>query len=142
MKKVYVAGASKDLERAKAVMGQIAVSSELTIVCDWTKDFDTYTGIPEHDLDARVRRQCMDRDVRAVLAADYIHLLAPSPDKPTKGAWFELGVAHLAAMSHLWGHQTIVISGEHRFCSIFTECAHEFFEYDIDAIRWMEQNGG
>lgn len=65
------------------------------------------------------------------------------PDGPlhqTKGAWFELGVAHTAKMLRgAYPTPIILVSGAERLQSIFTEVADYFFETDQEALDWLRK---
>lgn len=139
MKKVYVAGASAEIARAMSAMAGISVSRNLSVTsvtCDWTDEFRDIR-VPEAELCPRLRRQIVERDLRAVLHADFLWFLAPAPEHATKGAWAELGGATVAGMLLGGPAPRIVVSGKDRFQSVFTEAAHEFFETDADALEWL-----
>lgn len=159
-KLVYISAASAEMNRVQGLMGQIAVAPNLTNAHDWTKSFsdprtvENGRRLGEAELPPRLRREFTNEDVNGVLNADFFWLLAPGKkfDKDalvnalaqspglhlTKGAWFELGVAHTAKILRgAYPTPIIIVSGEERFQSIFTEVADYFFETDQEALSWL-----
>ena len=118
---LYIAGGSS--ERLTVCQPRIdrAIQAGATITYDWTRtpNYDV-TRPSETSLRADAAR-----DVRAVLRADVLWLLAPQ--QLSEGASTELGLALLARGVGAWdGH--IVISGEHARRNIFALLADEMFD--------------
>lgn len=147
IKRVYVAAASAEIDRAMSMIGQVSISSGLSITHDWTKNFTdpAASKVSEAELDARLRRRFFEECIRAVRNSDFVWFLAPGRRPAlneavaslyaTKGAWGELVAAYIYERLH--GKPLILVSGAERYQSIFTECAHYFFERDIDALEWL-----
>lgn len=159
--RVYIAAASAEMERAQGMMGQVAICPTLELALDWTQSFNDprVKGLTEAEIAPRIRREFVNDDVAGVLSADFLWLLAPGrkPDEPllldggtpglriqgplhtTKGAWFELGVAHTAkVLRGGYPKPIILVSGEENLQSIFTEVADHLFESDQAALRWLK----
>ena len=136
--RVYVAGASRDLERTRAfIRGAIDAYAELglEIVHDWA--LEAARSFAAGDCDAtlgpneRLRRakRCLD----AVAQADVVIVLLP--DGESRGAWIELGAALVLART---GACRVVVSGDYRG-TIFTELATAICEDDVEAMQWLER---
>lgn len=159
-RRVYIAAASAEMERAQGMMGQVAICPTLELALDWTQSFNDprVKGLTEAEITPRIRREFVNDDVGGVLSADFFWLLAPGR-KPaeflrledavvnaaarqlhaTKGAWFELGVAHTAkVLRGSYPTPIIIVSGEENLQSIFTEVADHLFESDQAALRWLK----
>ena len=136
-KKIYVAACSREKERVAGIYGQIAASSNLEVTFNWLAQIDAFDGTPEAQMDPRTRKFCAEADEQAIERADYLWLLAPSVGMTTRGAWFELGYARRAYLAKC--APIILVSGPERFQTIFTECAHRFFETDMDALVWLRE---
>lgn len=86
--KIYVAGASKELDRARRVMARLRESGH-EITEDWTVPVAEKGAMPATK-DARMA--AADADIAGVYLADLFILLHPAPGVSTTGAWFELGL--------------------------------------------------
>ena len=89
---VYVAGASSERhERAKPVMSALSKAGYL-ITHDWTEGVDLHGANNEHGtLSQEDMEACAWEDYWGVAESDILVLLAP--EKPSTGAWVELGIA-------------------------------------------------
>ncbi len=86
--KVYVAGASAEIERAERFIA-LAKTYGAEITHDWTIDVRKEGGsVPASDVDPATFAA---RDISAVLEADAVVFLVPHQDHATKGLWVELG---------------------------------------------------
>ena len=140
--KVYVAGAwVEQHERARPMIAELRAAG-IEITHDWTRAEgevirNAAGGVVQSDadLDVEDRKRHALEDLRGVLAADVVWLLAPN-DKGACGAWVELGAA--LALRGAWDPNParaasytprIIVSGPKARRSIFTELAET---YDTD----------
>lgn len=86
---IYVAGASKEMERVKRVMKQIREAGH-EITFDWVAEVEKVGMANPSDL--AQRKASARSDVDGVIDADVILVLHPAPGVPTAGMWFEMGV--------------------------------------------------
>lgn len=85
--RIYVAGASSEIERARRVMAALrAEGHEITF--DWTIDFESNEGLSDVQ-----RAAYADADFQGVFLARRVVLLVPVSPSVTQGAWWEGGVA-------------------------------------------------
>lgn len=101
MSKIYVAGASKEIERAERAIAWCR-EDDHTITFDWTvgmraafKRSELDAG-RQHDSDAgskAARLEAAVNDTRGVLEADVLWVLVPDKGLYTNGIWAELGIA-------------------------------------------------
>lgn len=128
---VYVAGASSErAERAKPVMAALAEAG-YWITHDWTQGVDIHGANNEHGtLSAEELSTCAHEDLWGVRSADILVLL--SPEKPSTGAWVELGVALMSGCR-------IFISGKSDQCifSWLPQC-HKF-DTDAALVRFLTE---
>lgn len=89
--KVYVAAASKEIERASAFMQSVReLGHEITF--DWIPKFQKQR-VHESRLPVALRRAAAQEDLRGVRSADLLVVLTPHDSTPSRGAWVELGYA-------------------------------------------------
>ena len=101
MKKIYVAGASKEAARCRAMIDAVkALGYELTL--DWLAEIEK-AGAANEGLEHPERQRYAIADMEAVVKADILLVLAP--DAFSTGAWVELGIAlgHNALAADSWG---------------------------------------
>jgi hypothetical protein len=124
--RVYVCGASAELERAERVIAELRLRG-VEVTFDWCAEIRRHQalGIPDSAIDDIGAYRIAMADLHAVGRAHAVLLLAP--EKPTIGAWVELGYA--AAL-----HRTIIVSGPANRCSLFTRIAHLLIDTDDDAL--------
>lgn len=146
--KVYVAGASSELERAEAIIAWIASQPHLTLSKDWVADVKherEVNGRSDADLPDTERRKYAGEDLKAVSEAHIFWLLSPSPGFTTSGAWVELGVAlATSATRKVLGMSPalIIISGSDAREYLFASLAHETFDGDAEAKAWLVEAHG
>lgn len=129
MTKLYLAGSSADADRcarwhAKLVAQGIAVTST------WLSVIATVGSANPRDASRDDRERWSTADLAELHAADVVWFLVPPIDKPTRGAWLELGVAVSA-------NKRVVCSGDTRQ-SIFCALGEEFAT-DEDAFLAVTQ---
>lgn len=140
--KVYVAGASAEVERAERAM-RLVRSMGHNIALDWTQVLRAARAqgvrsdadlAPEHAL-GLARQQLL-----AIDGSDVLWLLAPA--RPSVGAWVEFGFA----LGLHWpddsddGPRTVIVSGK---CAhtIFGQLPDQAFDTDCEALSWLTQWG-
>lgn len=119
MLSVYVAGASKNIERAEAFMARVRGNDDIfEIAYDWTKDVRAAmtAGVTDHALTDEQRAVFAMQDMEGVLKADAFVLLAETP--MSGGHPIELGMA-IAQRRLSPNEKLIIVSGGERR-SIFT----------------------
>jgi hypothetical protein len=144
--KIYVAGASKEPERVRAVMNAVKALG-LEITCDWLTAIEA-EGAANEGLDDDKRRRYSLDDLDAVRRADWVWLLAPSESR-SSGCWVELGYAlALADRSvenrdrHWKPWPRIIVSGSGRMKSIFASLAEMEFDHDDEALVYLRDTAG
>jgi hypothetical protein len=92
---IYVAGASKETDRAKHVIARCRELG-LTITMDWTKGIEDARAkgyATDADCPPQVRLEAARADFNGVANADVFLLLVPAKRHGSLGAWIELGIA-------------------------------------------------
>lgn len=102
--RVYVAGPSSDLYRARDVMRRLRVRGA-TITHDWVADIERLGGRLPGDHDER--RRCAEADLQGVATADYVVLLEGAP---SRGRDTERGAALVLAL--LGERPTVITAGQ------------------------------
>lgn len=130
MKRVYVAGASAEVDMVAAYAVALRGNGWQTTY-DWTIDVlaARQSGEADADLSGFRRQQLARLDIRGVRDADVVWLLVPPPGR-SAGAWLELGYAFGI------GRPTVV-SGEWRR-SIFTEMANLRYDTHGEAFAFLK----
>ena len=138
MLQVYVAGASQDIPRAKAIMQALRGTGMAEITHDWIPDIENSPG--DENLTPEQHRPFAEKDVQGVIKADMLWLL--TPEFPSSGAWVELGVAigyRLAKGS--FSQQPIVISsGPKASRNLFCSLSDQQFDTDDAAFAWIQHH--
>jgi hypothetical protein len=146
--RVYVAGASSELGRAKQAMRAVRrVIGDDAITYDWSLDVRRAiaAGVPDHELSVERAAGFASRDVAGVELAGLLWILAS--DAPSRGMWVELGIA-LGLRRR--GHPIeIVVSGLAKRPTVFAALADHICETDTGGLyacaRWARDeaiNGG
>ena len=86
---VYIAGASKNVERARRFVHRVHGQADMKIAYDWTVDVDAAV-VGDHGLTDAARTRFADNDLGAVALCDVFVGLAGDD---TVGLWVELGYA-------------------------------------------------
>lgn len=124
--KIYVAGASSEMnDRAKPVIKRLKELGH-SITFDWTEVVDMYEDKqPSSD----ILEQCAVNDFVGVKSAEALVLLAPQ--SMSTGAWVELGMAISLDMP-------VYISGPSERC-IFTFMNDMYkFKTDVELLKYFE----
>lgn len=134
--RVYVAGASKEIDRCRAAMDYVRELGGV-IACDWIAEIER-VGSANEGLTQEQRRESAEADLCGIMGADVFWLLVPEND--SKGAWVELGAALVSR--EIWRandaveHPTVIIvSGPGSKRSIFAALADLETPSDITAMR-------
>ena len=126
--KVYVAGATKEVERVRTVQGYCRTAGH-EITFDWTDGLEAQT-VAEADMFDEHARTLAWRCLDGVNDADVVVLCVPAW-QPTRGAWVELGYA-------VAKKRGIVILGEASRVSVFTRLGHSFVRDDWQVALGIE----
>ncbi len=126
---VYVAGASAEWERAQRVMEWVR-SEGWTVAHDWVADVIRERiegGRSDAELTLMEQARYARGDLKAIEGVDYLWFLAP--EKPTAGAWVELGFAYAQEAVG------IIVSGAENGNLMWCSLADQRFETDSDAFE-------
>lgn len=124
--RIYVAGASAEIERCEAFIARLrAAGFEITF--DWPAHIRK-VGASNEGIDLATRKSSAEADIQAVRDAEWFVLLEPEEAK-TIGAWVEMGVAIQAAIPVLW-----VGEGDR---TIFSELADASVSNDENAFYFL-----
>lgn len=137
--RVYVAGASDELERAQRAIDFIR-SIGWTITHDWVADVRRVRvegGRADADLTSDEMRELAAADLAAVQGAELVWLLVPNT--PSTGAWVELGYA--LALNRWTNAPRIIASGPRAAGSLWCSLLEQF-ETDEAAIRTLAGKAG
>lgn len=125
--RIYLAGATAELDQCAHYRDRLReIGHEITH--DWISQVRDTIG-PDHELSHETRHACALDDMRGVLRADLVWILAPQPTNVSCGCWVELGMA-LAASS------TIVVSGPWKRCIFADLTPHRYDHHDV-AFSWI-----
>lgn len=126
--KIYVAGATKEVERVRTVQGYCRTAGH-EITFDWTDGLEAQT-VAEVDMFDEHARTLAWRCLDGVLDADVVVFCVPK-FQPTRGAWVEFGYA-------VAKKRGIVILGEASRVSIFCRLGHSFVRDDWQVALGIE----
>lgn len=128
--KVYLAGASADIDVCEAFMADLRRAG-CTITVDWCAAIraEAARGNTDRTLSHLDRRHYAAADLEGVMMADVVWLLIP-PAGRSIGCWVELG----AALSSTT--RQVVVSGDFR-ASIFLDLADHRFAHHGDAFAFI-----
>lgn len=121
---VYVSASSAEIDRAELWMGRLSMAG-LNVTSTWARVIRDVGSANPRDATREQRKQWSDVDLGEVRACDLLWFLVPALDKPTRGAWLEVGFADAAG-------KLLVFSGDTKQ-SIFCATGDEY-EDDIDAF--------
>lgn len=132
--RIYIAGSSKETEACAKMMRAVEAQGHM-ITHDWTEAVMANGGEGNPvGLSNEAAAEYATLDLQAVAQAGVIWLMCP--DKPTCGAWVQLGYA-LAIKEH-YPRLRILISGNMAQC-IFTRLGTHFFKTHEEALEWLGQ---
>jgi hypothetical protein len=97
--RVYVAGSSRDLERAERVIVELRAIPGVEVPVDWPANMRRHG--PDSGLSVEDRVRFAEEDAAGAYFADAFVLLRPTEDTPSVGAWVELGISIGAAFARL-----------------------------------------
>ena len=123
--RVYVAGASAEKELCAGYMRRLR-DEGIGVTFDWTGG----TVGDDALLTPRERAVAAANDLEGVRNADWFWLIVPAKENPSRGCWFESGVAH--------GMDVPMIASGDVSCSIFLsafilrETHEEGFEFLVE----------
>ncbi len=127
--KVYLAGASAEIERARANAQRLR-DADIHVMSTWIDVIGKGGAANPRDATPEQLTKWTLCDLEEVKAADVLWLQLPAVDVHTIGAWIELGIAYSEGV-------TVLMSGIHR--PIFTPVlAHKHFATDDEAFAWLK----
>lgn len=131
--KLYIAGASAELDRARAVRDWARRQADTIqlVGCDWVAAIDRERregGRQDHQLTLTERERYAQEDLNGVRDAQMVWLLLPPRTVHTVGLWVEFGFA-------LRCGATVLASGPDEY--LFTALAHQHFVEDDQAMDWL-----
>ena len=132
--RVYIAGSSRELDRAQKAAQLIQGIPGVVIVSEWVQCIQD-VGASNPKAKEWQRREWAESDLTGVACSDLFWALLPMT--PTSGFWFEWGYAVRA-------RTTVLASGSERYQSIFTSLADYYVDSDDRAtavIRGLVQKG-
>lgn len=112
--KVYVAGASSDIERAEAVMAKLREHG-IEVTSTWPEVIRKVGGANPPQMVQLERKKVSVQDLLEVEQAHVLLVLQPSLGKTTIGAYVEMGFAFSRTKWILWS-----CGGEPCYSTIFT----------------------
>lgn len=127
--KVYLAGASAEIERARANAQRLR-DADIHVMSTWVDVIGKAGAANPHNATPEQLTKWTLRDLEEVREADVLWLQLPALTVSTVGAWIELGVAYAE-------NKVVLMSGPHR--PIFTPVlAYRHFDTDDEAFAWLK----
>jgi hypothetical protein len=120
-RRIYVAAASEDFARARAVIELLGVLG-LEVTHDWTPEVEEHLGGPPPADMARYARL----DMEGVKSADIVLCLTPSKKRQGCGLYAELGMGVVLG-------KRVIVTGAHRGRCIFAALA-ETYATDLEGV--------
>lgn len=140
---IYIAGSSKERERARALMDWAHAQHNLVVTFDWERCIDeVQSKLPLEDkhLPEDVQLDAANKDTAAVMKASILWLLIPRTE--STGCHTELGIAigvqKASWRSSAYRPQRIIASGVGKFNIFYTQADHRFVD-DVDAQDWLRK---
>lgn len=131
-KRIYIAAASSERERARATSVPLLAAGWSTTA--WWDEEAAPPGGTDLDVAPEVRERIKDRCIEAAHACDVFFLLSPNEGHSTIGAWVELGAALAQPRPRQYGSD-IIIAGRVPLTLFVT--SSRWFERDEDAIEYL-----
>ena len=133
--RVYVAGSSNELTRAKAAIALVRAAGH-EVTSDWPPVIEKQGEANPRDVTIVLRAGWADMATRGITLADVVWLLAPEVGM-ARGAFFEFGFAFAQG-------KPVIVSGPEHACSVFTalgvECATDAEGYGT-LLTYAEMRG-
>jgi len=125
--RVYVAGASAEIERAEALIARLR-DAGVEVISDWPENVRR-AGAANIGLTHEVRLAAARACSLGVRRSDWLVVLEPKA--PTIGAWVEMGIALAQGIDVLW-----VGEGD---CTVFESLATSTVSSDDEAFRFIAE---
>jgi hypothetical protein len=128
MMRIYVSGASNELDRARRAMRMLEARGA-RVAIDWTVEVErlAHDGLTTASMTDTNAREAAELNTLALRSSDALLFLAPRGT--SRDAWVELGVALELGID-------VAVAGSAARHSISTRLA-PCFETDEDAITWL-----
>ena len=127
---VYLAGASRELERVQKWAAALERCSYITLAHRWFDTAHEWIG-KDHTLSRKQQAHLAEDEQLAIRSARIFWLLWPETKSP--GAFIELGYA-LSHRFHVARYYAVIVSGDNASHSIFT--ATSDYRSDSDALAF------
>ena len=137
---VYVAGASRNRERARRFILRVEEHPDMRITYNWIPDIDAAIadGVTDDKLSDADRKRYAESDLNGLAEADAAVFLMEASDVG-RGSWVELGYAIAVREAESDPMHVIIVSGGARR-SIFS--AVDLVDYELTGWADNEQNDG
>lgn len=125
---VYVATSSRELDRYTRFVSELSKLPGIRLTQDWSRNIRLAQNLgftSDEQLSDAVAHQVYATCKRGITDSDIFVLLVPTT--PTRGAWWECGLAD--------GHSLMVSSGNPG--SAFRSAFHKTFDTDEDLLLWL-----
>jgi hypothetical protein len=126
---LYLAGASSELDRILPLVQVIDGIRGVRLVRRWWELVLKHGGGNPPELTHETRFEYASQDLAAVAESDVLWLLYP--DRPSVGAFIELGAA-------LCDDKPVIITGRRAHESIFSSMAETVHEEDLRGLQWLQ----
>lgn len=138
---IYIAGASRELDRVRPRVEAVDASPHFRITLNWVPLIDSFGG---DSVDTRPQadraKNAMD-DIKAVVDADVVWFLLPK--EQTKGMWAELGSA--LTMNLLAREKKLIVASWESpelvplIRPLFLEPVDMIYESDAEAVVFLDE---
>jgi hypothetical protein len=130
--RIYVAGSSAEIDRARAFIAAVREIPGAAITMDWPA-FMEASGAADHELPIERLVEGAEEDLRGVMEADVVVLLAPT-GPASRGLQTELGIAGCNATLAVGDTTRPVIA---RGLGLFGVLVNEWAPSDAEALAWL-----
>jgi hypothetical protein len=124
-RRIYVAAASEDFARARAVIELLGVLG-LEVTHDWTPEVEEHLHAPPREYEPGEPEEYARLDMEGVRSADVVLCLTPSKKRQGCGLYAELGMGVVLG-------KRVIVTGAHRGRCIFAALA-ETYATDLEGV--------
>lgn len=136
---VYIAASSSEIDRVLNWSAALRYAG-VRVVSTWPETIALVGDANPRDATRQQRREWVRQDLAEVDNSRLVWFLVPPIDKPTRGAWVELGYNLGAWTWDSKGETRLVCSGDTKQ-SIFCALGEEFAS-DEEAFAWIVERAG
>jgi len=127
--RVFVAGSSKELERAERFIARVNAIHGLEVAYDWPAIIRAHDG-QANGLTHEESYGLSLREIESIESAQALVLLLPAPGNESIGMWVELGLCRNSC-------GFIAFSGDNPERTIFYGMAEKLTKNDDEALEWL-----